>query len=232
MPNALIIEQYEGQPVHFMGDGWFNATGPAKRHGKEPYEWLRLPDTEAYLAALGRRYASNAQEMSKPGKSRFVLTRRGGRPGEAGTWLHPKLAVRFAQWLDVDFAIWCDEQIDKIIRGATAQPDPNALSTVADREPLYLLAIQIMVKHGLSLPVIYRALAHFAGVESFKAMLRGHIAQAGGFGGAILAGTDSGAQWRQLESNRIAITGHPSQSKLDLGPLVLGSYRAREVMHA
>ncbi|CUR81887.1 hypothetical protein [Achromobacter xylosoxidans] len=80
MSSALIIEQYEGQPVHFMGDGWFNATGPAKRHGKEPYEWLRLPDTEAYLAALGRRYASNAQEMSKPGKSRFVLTRRGVRP--------------------------------------------------------------------------------------------------------------------------------------------------------
>ena len=28
-----------------------------------------------------------------------------------------KLAVRFAQWLDMDFAIWCDEQIDKFIRG-------------------------------------------------------------------------------------------------------------------
>ncbi len=25
--------------------------------------------------------------------------------------MHPKLAIRFAQWLDVDFAVWCDEQI-------------------------------------------------------------------------------------------------------------------------
>jgi hypothetical protein len=30
--------------------------------------------------------------------------------------MHPKLAVRFAQWLNVDFAVWCDEQIDAIIR--------------------------------------------------------------------------------------------------------------------
>lgn len=29
----------------------------------------------------------------------------------------PKLAVRFAQWLDIDFAIWCDEQIDNLLRG-------------------------------------------------------------------------------------------------------------------
>lgn len=143
-------------------------------------------------------------------------------------------AARHAKMLETDQAWDVFEALEDAYfqRGAAAQPDPNAPSTVADREPLYLLAIQIMVKHGLSLPVIYRALAHFAGVESFKAMLRGHIAQAGGFGSSILAGTDSGAQWRQLESNRIAITGHPSQSKLDLGPLVLGSYRAREVAHA
>lgn len=226
MNNALVIEQYEGEPVHFMRDGWFNATGPAKRHGKKPAHWLALPGTKSYMAALGKALGF---EVGFPD---IKLIRTSKVRGQAGTWLHPKLAVPFARWLSDDFAVWCDLKIDAIVRGTATQPDPNALSTVADREPLYLLAVQIMVKHGLSLPVIYRALAHFAGVESFKAMLLGHIAQAGGFGGAILAGTDSGAQWRQLESNRIAISGHPSQSKLDLGPLVLGSYRAREVMHA
>ncbi|CAN0570007.1 unnamed protein product, partial [Ectocarpus sp. 12 AP-2014] len=34
-----------------------------------------------------------------------------------GTWLHPKLAVPFARWLSVDFKIWCDEQIDRLIHG-------------------------------------------------------------------------------------------------------------------
>src|SRR5699024_726548 len=32
-------------------------------------------------------------------------------------WLHPKLAVKFARWVDTDFEIWCDEQIDELIRG-------------------------------------------------------------------------------------------------------------------
>ena len=36
-----------------------------------------------------------------------------------GTWLHPKLAIRFAQWLDIQFAIWCDEQIERLL---TEQP--------------------------------------------------------------------------------------------------------------
>lgn len=37
--------------------------------------------------------------------------------GQAGTWLHPKLAVAFARWLDDDFAVWCDLHIDALLRG-------------------------------------------------------------------------------------------------------------------
>lgn len=33
--------------------------------------------------------------------------KKGGRVGEMGTWAHPKLAVFFARWLDVKFAVWC-----------------------------------------------------------------------------------------------------------------------------
>jgi hypothetical protein len=45
----------------------------------------------------------------------LARTSRGGKA--PGTWLHPKLAVRFAQWLDMKFAVWCDLQIDGLIRG-------------------------------------------------------------------------------------------------------------------
>ena len=37
--------------------------------------------------------------------------------------MHPKFAVVFARWLSVDFAIWCDEQIDGIIHGTPEQTD-------------------------------------------------------------------------------------------------------------
>jgi hypothetical protein len=102
--HSLITANYEGLVVTFRDDGWFNATEVAGRYGKSPSEWLRLPTTEEYLAALERKY----------GKIPYLKAQRGK---SGGTWLHPKLAVRFAQWLDIDFAIWCDEQIDLLIRG-------------------------------------------------------------------------------------------------------------------
>lgn len=108
MQANLVTLAYEGHPITIRDDGWFNATESAKLYGKRPIDWLNLPETVRYVTALAAR--------SKVKESHFAQTRRGGRPGEAGTWLHPKLAVRFAQWLNVDFSLWCDEQIDNLIR--------------------------------------------------------------------------------------------------------------------
>jgi len=100
----IITRDYQGHAIAYQGDGWFNATQAAAQFGKLPYEWQRLPETVAYVAALERKYGNIPYSKSKRGAN-------------GGTWLHPKLAVRFAQWLDVDFAIWCDEQIDALLRG-------------------------------------------------------------------------------------------------------------------
>ena len=90
--KGLITSQYDGQELSFNEQGWFNATQASNRFNKKPNDWLRLPD--------------------------FVKTKKGNsKLFTQGTWLHPKLAVRFAQWLDIDFAIWCDEQIDNLLRG-------------------------------------------------------------------------------------------------------------------
>lgn len=105
----LVVSNYQGLDVSFSEDGWFNATVAAEKFGKRPVDWLRLPETGRYLEALERKY--------EVGKSHFVKTKRGGDTSKQGTWLHPKLGVSFARWLDIDFAIWCDEQIDALIRG-------------------------------------------------------------------------------------------------------------------
>ena len=102
--TAIITRTYQDHAISYSADGWFNATEAAAKFGKSPYEWQRLPDTVAYVAALERKYGKIPYSKSKRGA--------GG-----GTWLHPKMAVNFARWLDVDFAVWCDEQIDGIIRG-------------------------------------------------------------------------------------------------------------------
>ena len=108
MTTKVIPFEYQGQTVQFNTDGWINATEVASRFGKEPHEWLRLPETVTYLEA-----------MAKSGKIPDLVKTRRGRNG--GTWLHPKLAVAFARWLSPDFAVWCDEQIDNLIRGGGQQ---------------------------------------------------------------------------------------------------------------
>jgi hypothetical protein len=107
MSASIINATYNDLAVSFNTGGWFNATQAAAHYGKEPNEWLRLPSTQEYREALERRY----------GKIPDVKTSKARSDRGGGTWLSPKLAVRFAQWLDVDFAIWCDEQIDALIRG-------------------------------------------------------------------------------------------------------------------
>lgn len=107
MTAKIIPFDYDGQVVRFNADGWIHATEAAARFGKEPHEWLRLPDTERYLEGLQRRY----------GEIPYVKTSRARADRGGGTWLHPKLAVKFARWLSVDFEIWCDEQIDALLRG-------------------------------------------------------------------------------------------------------------------
>lgn len=106
MPGPLktIALDYEGTLISYRNDGWFNATEAAAKWGKLPAEWLRLPSTKKYLQALQRKY----------GNFPHLKTAKGAA---GGTWLHPKLAVAFARWLDDDFAVWCDEQIESLVRG-------------------------------------------------------------------------------------------------------------------
>ena len=112
--KGLITSQYDGQELSFSEQGWFNATQAASKFNKSVHEWVRLPDTQKYLDALIRKY----------GKIPYLKTKRGNN---GGTWLHPKLAVRFTQWLDIDFSIWCDEQIDQLLRGTHPIMDKRRL---------------------------------------------------------------------------------------------------------
>lgn len=106
---TFVTLTYNGHPITYQDDGWFNATEAAAKFDKgQPYDWLRLPGTQNYIDALCRQLRTE--------KISVLRVIRGGRNRPDGTWLHPKLAVPFARWLDDDFAVWCDLQIDALIR--------------------------------------------------------------------------------------------------------------------
>ena len=105
--SKLIQADFDGQTMQFNDDGWFNATAAAEKFGKRVQHWFDNQETAAYISKLNNRISGD-----------LVIAKRGKN---GGTWLHPKLAVFFARWLDLDFAIWCDEQIDLILRGTPEQ---------------------------------------------------------------------------------------------------------------
>lgn len=103
--SALITRDFNGLAFSFRPDGWFNMTKAAAHFGKTLENFMRSPETLEYIEAL-----------SNSVKNTEIKEARKGRYG--GTWAHPKLAVFFARWLDVRFAVWCDAAIEDILKGA------------------------------------------------------------------------------------------------------------------
>lgn len=101
--------------VSFSSDAYLNATQIAKHFGKQPRDYLKTQPTQEYISALAENLSIKSKILID--KNQLVITKKGSSFNGGGTWLHPKLAVDFARWLDPKFAVWCDEQIEKILSG-------------------------------------------------------------------------------------------------------------------
>ena len=106
MTTQLITRNYNNLTFTFRADGYFNMTKAAQCFGKDVREFFKNQSTTEYTEAL---------ENQMMGKARIKESLRGRHTG--GTWAHPKLAIFFARWLDVRFAVWCDAMIEDILKG-------------------------------------------------------------------------------------------------------------------
>lgn len=148
--NNVIPFRYQGQSVRFNIDGWINATEAAKPFGKEPHEWLRLPETKSYLAAMAK--SGIFPELTRTSRGRF-----------GGTWLHPKLAVAFARWLSPEFAVWCDLQIDALLHGEipAQQQFDRACKALAAGQQLASLSGKQLAEWRWSKPSLEQQVEHW-----------------------------------------------------------------------
>lgn len=127
--NNLIAADFNGISVSFRNDAYLNATAIASHFGKRTGNYLKTEQTQEYINALTRRLSVAPKGVTE--ENQLVIVKKGGKSYEQGTWLHPKLAIHFARWLSAEFAVWCDEQIENILRGNNA-----VLSNVESRKPL------------------------------------------------------------------------------------------------
>lgn len=108
--QMVVVNDHRFAVEEINGNICFNLSQMAKPYGKakRPSNWLRGDEAITYIDALTKSQKCTSADL--------VQVRHGGRIGEAGTWTTDyRVAVRFAQWLDVNFAIAVDELIWKLI---------------------------------------------------------------------------------------------------------------------
>lgn len=110
--NQLIIKDYMGSNIEFKvveGHVYANANRMAEAFGgsKKLADWKRSENTKRYIEAL-EKHMENSHMLIKSEKTNIEY---GG-----GTWIHEKLILNFARYLNVEFELWCDEQIATLLR--------------------------------------------------------------------------------------------------------------------
>ena len=157
----IQIFSFGSATVAFRADGYLNATAIAAHFGKQPRDYLKTEQTQQYIAALAENLSVKTKILTK--ENQIVSVKRGG--DEQGTWLHPKLAIHFARWLDPKFAVWCDEQIEQLL--SSSQPK-LAKTTVADRTPLRQAVSALVGKCNIDYSSAYNMVHQRFGVESIE----------------------------------------------------------------
>lgn len=114
MPTQTQIFKYQGNSISFdFGEDhkMINATEMAKPFGLKPAHFLRMKQTKAFINVLKKQVANSQLEI--------VTVTRGGFGH--GTWMHEKLALKFAAWLSPDFELWVFDRIQELLlKGHTA----------------------------------------------------------------------------------------------------------------
>ena len=95
----------------------------AKPFGKRPVDYLRLPSTNELIKAIVRK--------SHISENQLVTSQQGSSVNGGGTWLHEDVALDFAQWLSVDFRLWCLDRLKELLKYGITATQPT-IETIID----------------------------------------------------------------------------------------------------
>jgi phage antirepressor YoqD-like protein len=112
--SEIILKEYNGIPIQFEfknGRLMANATSMAKPFGKLVAHWTSVESNQLYFKKLSSSIGITIDEL--------ILVKKGSSINGGGTWINERLIVKFAQWLDADFEIWCHSQIETLLREGT-----------------------------------------------------------------------------------------------------------------
>jgi prophage antirepressor-like protein len=96
--------------------GYVNATQMCKAGGKRWNHYASLDSTKAYWEALSAEAGIPASAETGNPVSGLVISIKGGNDKQVqGTWVHPEIAIDLAQWVSVEFRIWANRELKRVI---------------------------------------------------------------------------------------------------------------------
>jgi hypothetical protein len=105
---SLTVQEFNGQTIRIRKeDRYVCLTDMAKASGKQFKHWNELKSSSSYLLTLSSVVGIPTTDL--------VEINQGGIPENQGTWGHPKVALRFAQWCSDEFAVQVDCWIDELL---------------------------------------------------------------------------------------------------------------------
>ena len=116
----LVTLTYNGKMIGFLlsSDVMVNATEMAKMFcnskeeylQKKPSRWLRSNEAKNLIQVLIEDQKMELNEI-------LIIERSGvsGQKGGGGTWMNRRLAIAYANWLDVRFGNWIYSKIEELI---------------------------------------------------------------------------------------------------------------------
>lgn len=110
---------YNGQIIQRRGDGFVNLTQMCQANGKQINDFFRLKSTKEYLSALEEETGIPVNQLQQ------VFQGSGSFGG--GSWGHPLVALRLAQWISPKFAVWCDAHIFNLMVSGQTSLDINPI---------------------------------------------------------------------------------------------------------
>lgn len=146
-----LIKSFGNIAVSFNQNGFLNATAVAKHFQKRPETYLKTEQTQQYVAALAEHLSNTLKSVID--ENQLVIVKGGSSKNGGGTWLHPKLAIHFARWLDPRFAVWCDEQIEQILSGSLKL---DSQTSADQRTPLRQAVSALVGLRGMSYSDAYK----------------------------------------------------------------------------
>ena len=103
--NGQIIEQR-------ISDNYVNLTQMAKANDARLDNWQQSPETQKYLKAL------QESDSLKSGVS-VIEVKSVGFPATRTTCWHTLVALHFAQWINAEFHLWCNQNIQTLMTTGT-----------------------------------------------------------------------------------------------------------------